>query len=205
DPGSRSARAVDAIQRNVEHLTVLINNLQRISGDVLAGGGPTEQLIELSVMARDVARQLRQMAETRGVAVLVADDLPATISDPARLELILVNLVANGIKYSDPSKPARTVEIRSLPTPSGSWGIAVADNGLGIPAEALPVVFERFTRAHSDRDPELGIDGSGLGLAIVKDAIDAMGGAIACRSEVGTGTVFEIRLPVRRDTHEIRG
>jgi signal transduction histidine kinase len=75
--------------------------------------------------------------------------------------------------------------------------VTVSDNGLGIPTDAVPSIFERFTRAHADRDGELGADGSGLGLAIVKESVQALGGVIVCHSTVGSGTRFEIRVPLR--------
>ncbi|HEV2983259.1 MAG TPA: ATP-binding protein, partial [Vicinamibacterales bacterium] len=81
---------------------------------------------------------------------------------------------------------------------AGSWGIVVSDNGLGIPATALPEIFDRFTRAHSKLDAELGIDGSGLGLAIVRESVQALGGTITCRSTVAVGTSFELRVPLTK-------
>jgi signal transduction histidine kinase len=193
----RAARALDAIERNAERLVVLINNLQRLSGDVLADDRPTEQVSDISLVADDVARQLRQMAEARNVKIVVADSLPTVVTDPARVELVLLNLVSNAIKYSDPLKTSRLVEISRGPSTPGWWSVTVSDNGLGIPAEALSSIFERFTRAHADRDGELGADGSGLGLAIVKESVEALSGVIACDSTVGSGTVFEVRVPLR--------
>jgi signal transduction histidine kinase len=194
---TRTARALDAIERNAERLVVLINNLQRLSGDVLADDRPTEQVADIGLVAGDVARQLRQMADARNVEIVVADSLPTVITDPARVELVLINLVSNAIKYSDPAKPVRQVKISRGPATSGWWSLTVSDNGLGIPTDALPSIFERFTRAHAERDGELGADGSGLGLAIVKESVDALSGVIACQSTVGAGTVFEVRVPLR--------
>jgi signal transduction histidine kinase len=193
----RTARALDAIERNAERLVVLINNLQRLSGDVLADDRPTEQLADIGLVAGDVARQLRQMAEARQVEIVVADSLPTVVTDPARVELVLINLVSNAIKYADPLKAPRLVSISCGPAMAGWWSVNVSDNGLGIPAEARPSIFERFTRAHADRDGELGADGSGLGLAIVKESVEAMSGVIVCDSTVGVGTVFEVRIPLR--------
>jgi signal transduction histidine kinase len=193
----RAARALDAIERNAERLVVLINNLQRLSGDVLADDRPTEQLADIGLVAADVVRQLRQMAEARNVEIIVSDSLPTVVTDPARVELVLVNLISNAVKYSDPSKAARLIEISRGSSQPGWWSLTVSDNGLGIPAQAMPSIFERFTRAHAERDGELAADGSGLGLAIVKESVDALSGVIACQSTVGAGTVFELRVPLR--------
>jgi signal transduction histidine kinase len=192
-------KMVDTMERNVERVTTLLNNLQRLSGDTLAGDGPTEQVTEVAALAKDVARQLRQAADSRGVTISVSDGLPVVVTDPARIDLILTNLLSNAIKYSDPGKPARRVDIDALDTEPGWWGLIVRDNGLGIPQDAVSAIFDRFTRAHAHRDAELGIEGSGLGLAIAKDSISALGGTIACQSVLGEGTLFELRVPTRRD------
>jgi signal transduction histidine kinase len=196
DP-TRTARALESIERNAERLVVLINNLQRLSGDVLADDRPTEQLADIGLVATDVARQLRQMADARNVEIVIADSLPTVVTDPARVELVLLNLVSNAIKYSDPLKTPRLIQISRGAATVGWWSVTVSDNGLGIPTDALPMIFERFTRAHAERDGELGADGSGLGLAIVKESVEALNGVIACDSTVGLGTVFEVRIPLR--------
>jgi signal transduction histidine kinase len=120
------------------------------------------------------------------------------VTDPARLDLILTNLVSNAIKYADPQKVERRVDIDALPTEAGWWGLTVRDNGLGIPPDAVSGIFDRFTRAHAHRDGELGIEGSGLGLAIAKDAVTALGGALSCQSVLGESTAFALRVPSRR-------
>ena len=71
------------------------------------------------------------------------------------------------------------------------------DNGLGIPEADRVAVFERFFRAHTHLDAQLGVTGSGLGLAITADCIQAMGGTIECESTVGVGSCFMITLPLK--------
>ena len=196
DP-QHTSKLVDNMERTVDRITTLLNSVQRLSGDVLAADGPIEQVTEVAALAKDVARQLRPAAEARGVTISVTDRLPVIVTDPARIDLILTNLLSNAIKYSDPDKPTRRVDVEPLDTKPGWWGLAVRDNGLGIPAHALPDIFDRFARAHADRDLELGIEGSGLGLAIAKEFVAALGGTIGCQSVVGEGTTFELRLPTR--------
>jgi light-regulated signal transduction histidine kinase (bacteriophytochrome) len=82
---------------------------------------------------REVARQLRDMADGRGVEIRVLDPFPARTVEDAAVELALVNLIANAIKYSDPAKPERFVEISACSDDSGCT-IAVRDNGIGLPA-----------------------------------------------------------------------
>jgi signal transduction histidine kinase len=191
------AKLVDNMERNIDRITTILSNVQRVSGDVLATDGPTDQKTDMTALAKDVARQLLPAAEARGVSINVTEGLPVVVTDPARIDLILTNLLSNAIKYSDPRKSMRRVDIQPLSTKAEWWGLVVRDNGLGIPDSALPEIFDRFTRAHADRDAELGIDGSGLGLAIAKEAVTALGGTICCQSVLGEGTTFELRCPAR--------
>jgi signal transduction histidine kinase len=130
------------------------------------------------------------------VEIRIAEPLPVLVVDVARLELILVNLISNGIKYSDPTKTDRFVYVESVPCDEATLAcVAVRDNGLGIPQESLSTVFRRFVRAHANRDSELGVRGSGLGLAIAAECAEAVGGAIRVESTVGQGTSFLVTLP----------
>ena len=138
------------------------------------------------------------MAASRHVRIVVGDELPEMCADPARLELALMNLVSNGIKYSDPSKVDSFVEVTSgQNAPEGSCVLCVRDNGLGIAEADRVAIFERFFRAHAHLDAQLGVTGSGLGLAITADCIQAMGGTIQCESTVGVGSRFLITLPLK--------
>jgi signal transduction histidine kinase len=155
-------------------------------------------------MAHEVERQLREMAEARHVEVRIAPDLPTLTADPARLELILLNLIANAIKYSDPQKADPFVEVSGarravdavIAADADAFTLCVRDNGLGIAEADRPAIFDRFFRAHAHRDQELGVSGTGLGLAIVIDCVQALGGAIRCESRTGEGTEFFITLPL---------
>ena len=148
-------------------------------------------------MAGDVVSQLKEVADARSVRVDVAGDLPQVTTDAARLELILANLVANAIKYSDPAKPDRFVEVTTVPTPNAEmFALAIRDNGIGIAETDLRSIFGRFYRGHPERDWELGASGLGLGLSIVADCVDALKGDIHVESVLGEGTTFFVELPL---------
>jgi signal transduction histidine kinase len=180
------------IRRNVQKANDLLLDLRNLSRVGPTAETPTLQAIDLGRVAHEVVRQLRDMAAERSVNLQVAPGLAATHTDPARVELILMNLVSNGIKYADPAKDLRFVQIG--PSPHSAPGLVVSDNGIGIPADALPHVFDRFVRAHAERDRELGIDGTGLGLAIAQECAASMGASLEVQSVEGEGTTFTIRL-----------
>ena len=194
DP-QRLSKVVGTVKSSADRLSWIVENLQRIARMSESVDGPSEQQVDLRLLSEEVARQLADMAATRAVAIRVADGLPALHADPARLELILLNLVSNAIKYSDAQKPESFVEIAAADGEGGGPTIVVRDNGLGIALADQESIFERFFRAHAHLDGELGISGTGLGLAIVADCVQALGGTIRCESAQGDGTAFYVTLP----------
>jgi signal transduction histidine kinase len=190
----RLEQVAGVIRNNVDRLSWLITNVQRLArldepADLLS-----QQRVEVTMLATEACRQLEEMATARGVSITVQPALPTIETDPARLELILLNLISNGIKYSDPGKPVRYIEIGGdlAIGDDGTWTMVVRDNGLGVPREAQPAIFDRFFRAHEHLDAKLGVSGSGLGLSIVVDCVSAIGAAIDYESQPGVGTTFRI-------------
>jgi two-component system phosphate regulon sensor histidine kinase PhoR len=191
-----AARAAyrEVIDRNLTRLVRLTDQLAMMSRLKPSTDTAQTQRLPLALVAREVARQLRDMADRRDVEIRIAEDLPILDVDVAAVELILVNLVSNAIKYSDPSKTARQVEVRAEARPD-AYLIEVRDNGMGIAREHLPRIFDRAYRAHADRDSELGTDGFGLGLAIVHDCVADQGGRVSVESSPGDGAAFRVLLP----------
>ncbi len=151
----------------------------------------------------EAARQLRDAVRARNVIVRIADGLPAVEVDAATVELCLTNYLSNAIKYSDPAKPERWVEVSgeltfSGPLPSsGELIVRVRDNGLGVPPEGRARLFEQFYRAHVGTVTE--VEGSGLGLSLVRETITALGGKAWAEFPDEGGTVFAFSLPSRRE------
>jgi signal transduction histidine kinase len=193
----RQDQLFDVMERNILRLTQLMEQLEMLSRLQSTHPEPLDvQRTEVVTVAREVARQLREMAEARGVDILIEATLPELRIDTARLELILMNLVSNAVKYSDPGKPHRIVSVETAPCDvAGFTCIAVRDNGLGIPPDRVSTIFTRFVRAHAERDTELRVRGSGLGLAIAAECAEAVGGAIRVDSEPGEGTTFFVDIP----------
>jgi signal transduction histidine kinase len=192
---SHRPRITEALERNVTHLVGLTQKLEAVARMNDAVDNPLIQEVSASTVATEAARQLREMADARGVEIRVADDLPRLTVDVNRLELALVNLLSNGIKYSDPGKPVRFVDVSGESATDACCRIVVRDNGIGIPDQALATVFRRFTRAHAERDDLRHVNGLGLGLSIVDDCVRALNGRIEVESKEGTGTTFVLSLP----------
>ena len=195
DP-ARLDQVATVIHSNVDRLSWLIQNVQRLARLDEPMDAPNQQRVEITTLAVEVARQLEEMAAAREVTLTVQSAMPVIVSDPARLELILLNLMSNGIKYSDPAKSTRLVEVTgdAAIAVDGSWTMYVRDNGLGIATLDQPAIFDRFFRAHEHLDRKLGITGSGLGLSIVAECVAALNGSIRCESSLGGGTTFTVTV-----------
>jgi signal transduction histidine kinase len=159
--------------------------------------------VRLPKAAAEAARELRESARARGVTVRLANDLPEVEVNAAAVELCLTNYISNAIKYSDPNKPDRWVEVRARVQPGTADGVGpteliaeVWDNGLGIPNEAQLRLFERFFRAHETTASD--VEGTGLGLSIVRETVEAIGGRAWVRPNPDGGSVFAFALPCRR-------
>ena len=195
----RLARISSTISSNVERLSRLVTNLERLTRLTETLDVPSQQEIDLQSLGKEVAQQLEDMAASRNVDIRIAPSLPALFVDSARLELVLLNLISNAIKYSDPDKPQRFVEV--VPSDSvnsdGICAFAIRDNGLGIAEQDKETIFDRFVRAHAHLDSSHGVTGTGLGLAIVAECMRELGGSIECQSALTVGTTFVVRLPLK--------
>ena len=157
------------------------------------------QRIDLLAIVADVIDQLREFAVDRNVEVRLEGQLPMVTVDRARLELALVNLISNAIRYSDPAKRNRTVQIALVPSRQPDvCTISIRDNGIGIADVEMQPLFRRFYRGHAERDRELVTSGLGLGLSIVADCIEALRGSLRLESTPGEGTTFFLELPLTR-------
>jgi two-component system, OmpR family, phosphate regulon sensor histidine kinase PhoR len=142
----------------------------------------------------DVARGGREVALTSELA----DDLPPIDVDRERVHQVLFNLVDNAVRFTPPGGEVRIEAHRH----NGAVEVSVADTGVGIPAEALPRLFERFYRVDPSRSREDG--GTGIGLAIARSVVEAHGGSITASSEPGEGSRFTFDLPVAPAESTIR-
>jgi PAS domain S-box-containing protein len=159
-------------------------------------GRPLElrrQPTDLVGLARRVAADQQQLAEAH--TIRIESELPSLegLWDQTRLERVVGNLVSNAVKYS-PSSSEVTLGVAREETPDGTLAVlSVHDQGVGIPPEELPRVFERFYRASNVADR---IAGTGIGLAGAKQLVEQHGGSIGVQSTSGEGSTFVVRLPL---------
>ncbi len=124
----------------------------------------------------------------------IASDTPSDlIGDPSRLQQILLNLLGNAIKFTESGEVALRVTRDGKASVPTALRFTVTDTGIGIPAEKLTQIFERFTQADSSTTRRFG--GSGLGLTISKRLVELMGGQVDAQSTVGEGSVFTVVVP----------
>ena len=179
---SRMLRDVDRINNLVDDLL----ELSRMeSGQFIIDAEPTS----LPPLVQAVRRQFRETAEAREVTIDtgVPDNLPLIMADGDKLNQILVNLVENALKFT---QPQGRIAIEAQPTP-GWMEIRVKDTGIGVAPQHLPHLFERFYKADRSRRDV----GTGLGLAIVKQLVEAHGGRITVESREGEGCNFTFTMP----------
>ena len=198
DPDARG-EFLESSAGQIDRLDWLAQNLLELSkldsGLVLLDLRPDD----LRAAVESAAHQHDALAERRGVKVEL--DLPARPvrirHDPPRIGQVVANLVGNAVKFT-PRDGAVRVSVE--PTTDGAR-IDVADTGVGIDANELPHIFERFYRG--SRANEARGSGSGLGLAIVRSIVDIHGGTVSVESGPGTGSRFTVRLPM--DPRSVEG
>ena len=116
--------------------------------------------------------------------------------DPLRLRQIVANLLSNAIKFTEKGWVSVRQSVSAGADGKLSMVLDVADTGAGIPAEKVPLIFEKFTQADSSISRKYG--GTGLGLAITKRLVELQGGQIRVESRVGRGSTFTVEIPLRQ-------
>lgn len=145
--------------------------------------------VMLAPLVEEAIALLQPLAAQRSVAIVSNLEPALVVGDESRLLKVVTNLLKNAVEYNHPDG---AVDV-ALSTDGEMVTLRVRDRGIGIAAEDLPHVFDRFFRADKSRTRRGG--GTGLGLAIAKRVVDDHGGTIVCRSELGAGTEIVVRLP----------
>jgi len=159
--------------------------------------------VRMTELLQASVRMIAQQAQAKGLGLYLQID-PETPghawADPMRLRQILLNLLGNAVKFTLEGAIDLRVFVRHKNN-RALWHFEVADTGIGIPAERIPQLFQRFMQVDSSSTRRFG--GTGLGLAISRHIAEAMGGEIQVESEVGVGSKFTVILPLPAPPHEI--
>ena len=186
----RQQRYMTAIYQEATRLTTLINDfldLQRMES-----GRQSYQFekVEIDSLVREVFGMYRAQSAPHSFGLELQTEQTTVYGDRDKLRQVLVNLISNAIKYSPDGESIRVV-IREA---NQKLLIEIHDEGLGIPAEALPHLFTRFYRVDNSDRREIG--GTGLGLAIVSEIVRIHHGEVTVASEAGKGSTFTVALPL---------
>jgi len=189
-PASDPYERLGSLLQPVERLSKTVERLFALSR-LDAGEAQTEWIeIDLGELVATTADQMLLLAADKGITVTCEAQGRVLVSgDRSRLKQVVVNLLDNAIKYT----PANGAVHLRVTAAEGRVVLSVEDSGVGIPAEALPHVFERFYRVDTTRSDDTG--GAGLGLAIVKTICDAHGAAVRVASALGRGSAFHVTFP----------
>ncbi len=184
---------VGSLLEEVVHLGKIVEQLFTLSR-LDAGEAKTEWTdFDLSELAKTTADQMNLLAEDKGISLFFEAKQPVPVKgNRVRLKQVVVNLLDNAIKYT-PAKGAIRLRVLAV---NGDAVLEVEDNGMGIPPEALPHIFERFYRVDEARSAES--ESAGLGLAIVKTICTAHGAEVETKSAVGKGSSFRVKLPLAK-------
>ena len=184
-----------SLLEEVERLTKIVERLFALSR-LDAGEAQTEWVpFDLGELVSTTAEQMALLAEDKKIVISCeAAERAAVEGDRARLKQVVVNLLDNAIQYT-PEGGAVHLKVSTF---NGHAVLEVTDTGAGIPAEAVPHVFDRFFRVDQTRSRE---GGAGLGLAIVKSICHAHGGTVEVESAVGRGSRFRVKLPSANGQH----
>lgn len=189
DP-EKLGKLLDIAYLNVDRLSVLVNDL--LDWEKIEAGKMTYNMkeVDLSELIHAAVEVNQSYAGSCGVTIDVSDcdERLRCKGDKTRLMQVITNLISNAAKFSP---EGATVEIR-LERIGETARISVIDSGCGIPKEAQPIIFDKFTQADSSDQRKIG--GTGLGLSIVKMIVEGHGGSVNFISEEGKGTTFFVDL-----------
>lgn len=186
-------RFLEHMQTEVDAMIQIVNELLELSR-IESGQVPLKtRLLSPSELLHSVFERMVLQAERArlGMRVDCPADLPQVLADPPRLEQVLMNLVHNAVKFTPPGG-----QILLSAVQDGEMVVfSVQDTGVGIAADDLPRIFERFYKADRARSG----GGTGLGLSIARHLVEAHGGRIWAESEEGRGSTFRFSIPVARN------
>lgn len=185
----------ELIRSSGQSLLAIINDILDLSK--IEAGRMTLEIVDFPLRdtIEEVVTLLRVRAEAKGLVLglQLPADLPSIVrGDPSRLRQVLFNLVGNGLKFTEQGRVDVSVQHQRIGSTAHELRITVSDTGIGIDAEVLPKLFERFSQADTSTARRYG--GTGLGLAISREIVELMQGHIEVHSQAGAGSRFIVSL-----------
>ena len=193
--GEREKFYVQAITQSGQVLLGLINDILDMSKIEAGKLALHDQPTDLREVFRSCETLFSHMGAEKGLLMelMLPDNLPPKVMiDTLRLRQVIINLIGNGLKYTDTGGVRTTVRIEPQGEAHVALIIAITDTGIGIPKAQLNAIFEPFIQLH---ESAVSAPGAGLGLSIVKRIIELMAGTIHVESTVGAGSTFTVRIP----------
>ena len=195
-PREDQIQYLESIQKASESLLIILNDILDIS-KIQAGRLDLEMVdFSLADSVQHICRTLELIAKNKGL-VLIAEidpELPPVVKgDPLRLQQILMNLVGNGIKFTNKGSVQVSVKLVHNDGANAQVRFDVRDTGIGMTDEAMQFVFDKFRQASSNTTRKFG--GTGLGLSIAKQLVELFGGNIEVSSTMGEGSNFYFTVP----------
>jgi signal transduction histidine kinase len=190
-----AAKMLGIAESSANRLHVLLEDMLLLTRLEAAGAHLEGPPVRMDEVVRRAVEAIRPLAATREVRIDVEGDQPVTVNgDAGQLERAISNLLDNAIKFTSASGSVSVVvDHAARMNGAAAVTVSVEDTGMGIPADELPSLFDRFFRASNARDAA--VQGSGLGLPIVRGIVEAHGGAVSAESVLGEGTLMRITLP----------
>ena len=188
------ARFGHLMLKSAEHLLQLINDILDLAKVESGRIDLKPRDVDVSLIIRDVTSIVSSLAKQRNVSIdlFVEPGLDDLYLDPDRLKQVLYNYLSNAVKFS---LEGGRVAVRALAAGPGQFRVEVEDWGIGIPAEDFGRLFVEFQQLDSSTTKRA--MGTGLGLALTKRIVEAQGGSVDVKSEVGVGSTFSATLPRR--------
>jgi len=185
---------LEIIERQGQHLQILIGDLLDITALEAGKMRLYKRNMNLLPVVEQAIKNTKVLADRKKIQMSVESqtDDPVIFADESRILQVLVNLLANAIKFT-PENGQIVIQVCTEDANKKSLRVAVKDNGIGIPEEKMRLIFERFEQAH---DPAVGNQsGTGLGLTIVKEIVGLHSGKVWVESEENKGSTFYFTLP----------
>ncbi len=194
DISKRQGEALDRMFAASQHLLELVNDVLDLA-KIEAGKMPVHlEQVDVVALIQELSATVEPMVRQKRLEyrVELAPDLPVLETDRTRVKQILLNLLSNAVKFTHEGE----IRVTARLAPGGGGAeVEVGDTGIGIDPESLENIWEDFRQVDQSSTREYG--GTGLGLSITRKLLDLLGGSVRVESELGEGSVFTVRLPLR--------